>query len=101
MAERIKQLEEGLATRHAEFVELAHKHRVPVDTHHPLLQEHYTKIKKLPQTYSQDSARQNRSSAGDERMVIGSNEVIIAPQIHNTGTYMPILCIRTHTHYQW
>lgn len=49
MAERIQQLEEGLAVRHAEYVKLARERGGSVDEYHPLLQEHYTKIKKVVQ----------------------------------------------------
>lgn len=55
MAERTRQLEEGLAAQHAEHMKLAREHGVSVDEYHPLLQEHYTKIKKVAQNVPLDS----------------------------------------------
>lgn len=78
MAERIQQLEEGLAAKHAEHVKLARDHGVSVDEYHPLLQEHYTNIKKVAQNAPLDStphvdpvAREGCSTNSDTTMASG------------------------------
>lgn len=52
MAERILQLEEGLAAQYALYARLSRSQGVSVDDYHPLLQEGYTKIKYLAQNKS-------------------------------------------------
>lgn len=54
MAERIKQLEEGLAARQAEYVKLAREYGASVGEYHPLLQEKFTKIKTVIQQKPSD-----------------------------------------------
>lgn len=82
MAERIQQLEEGLAARHAEYVRLARKEGVSVLEYHPLLQEHYTKIKKAVQYKPSDSVQ---SRWADRAARVSNDELVLVPRAHDPG----------------
>ena len=59
LVERITQLEEGLAVRHAEYVGFARERGLQVHAQHPLLQEELTKIKKMTQSIPVGTGRLN------------------------------------------